>query len=254
MSELQSTVVSKVENNCTYPMTANYWAPLEYNEEDDDVGVQTTTEYAVANNVTDAAVQHDLRHMILSWINQRVSKNKPFVRTASTMIVDSGATSHFVRPEEKLPITGTSHKVVMLPDGTSLQATHTALLPFESLSGKARNADVLPGLRPNSLISVGKLADADYTTIFHPRGDGEQCMKRTRSDYSHCENLFSKGGEMRMGCGDSHMKHSRRTRSIKRELILTRMKGRQLYTTYHLQLKWFDTSMLPRASQSKTHG
>ena len=153
-------------------MTANYWAPLEYNEEDDDVGVQTTTEYAVANNVTDAAVQQDLRHVILSWINQRVSKNKPFVRTASTMIVNPGATSHFVRPEEKLPITGTSHKVVMLPDGTSLQATHTALLPFESLSGKARNAVVLPGLRPNSLISIGKLADADNTTIFHPRGDG----------------------------------------------------------------------------------
>jgi hypothetical protein len=48
------------------------------------------------------------------------------------------------------------------------QATHTAILPFESLSDEARRADVLPGLRPNSLVSVGKLADADYTTIFHP--------------------------------------------------------------------------------------
>jgi hypothetical protein len=59
-----------------------------------------------------------------------------------------------------------------LPDGTTKQATHTATLPFKSLSDKARRADVLPGLWPNSLVSVGKLADADYTTIFHPQGEG----------------------------------------------------------------------------------
>jgi hypothetical protein len=29
---------------------------------------------------------------------------------------------------------------------------------------------VLPGLQPNSLVSVGKLADAGYTTIFYPAG------------------------------------------------------------------------------------
>jgi hypothetical protein len=47
----------------------------------------------------------------------------------------------------------------------------TTMLPFESLSDEARKADVLPGLRPNSLISVSKIADANYTTIFHPRRD-----------------------------------------------------------------------------------
>ena len=95
-----------------------------------------------------------------------------FQRKASTMVVDSGATSSFVQPEENLPITGPSNKVVALPDGSTKQATHTAIIPFELLSDDARKADVLPGLRPNSLISVGKLADADYTTIFHPRGEG----------------------------------------------------------------------------------
>jgi hypothetical protein len=88
------------------------------------------------------------------------------------MVVDSGATSSFVRPEENLPITGLSSKIVRLPDGSSIQATHTTMLPFKSLSAEARKADVLPGLRPNSLVSVGKFADADYTTIFHPRGEG----------------------------------------------------------------------------------
>ena len=94
------------------------------------------------------------------------------------MVVDSGATSSFVRPEENLPITGPSNKVVALPDGSTIQATHTTILPFESLSDEARKADVLPGLRPNSLVSVGKLADADYTTIFHPRGRGVTVHKK----------------------------------------------------------------------------
>ncbi len=31
---------------------------------------------------------------------------------------------------------------------------------------------MLPGLRPNSLVSIGKLADAGYTTIFHPARQG----------------------------------------------------------------------------------
>jgi hypothetical protein len=88
------------------------------------------------------------------------------------MVLDSGATSHFVRPEEDLSITGLSNKRVNLPDGSTIQATHTATLPFDALSPQARQADVLPGLRPNSLVSVGKLADANYATIFHPKGEG----------------------------------------------------------------------------------
>ncbi len=88
----------------------------------------------------------------------------------STMVVDSGATSSFVWPEENLPIIGLSSKVVNFSDGSAIQATHTTMLPFKSLSDEARKADVLPGLWPNSLISVGKIADVNYTTIFHPRG------------------------------------------------------------------------------------
>ena len=88
------------------------------------------------------------------------------------MILDSGATSHFMRPDENLPITGASTKVVALPNGSTIKATHTTNLPFEKLTDKARKADVLPGLRQNSLVSVGKLSDENYTTIFHPKGQG----------------------------------------------------------------------------------
>ncbi len=61
-----------------------------------------------------------------------MSKHKPFQRkAASTMVVDSGATSSFVWPEENLPITGLSSKVVNIPDGSAIQATHTTMLPFQ---------------------------------------------------------------------------------------------------------------------------
>ena len=156
MSELRQ-IVSKVKQHCTYSNATNYWAPLQSEDEEDDDNQQL-----VVNNISDAEVQHDLRSTTLALSNQK----------ASTMVLDSGATSSFVRPEENLPVTGQSSKVVNLPDGSSIQATHTTMLPFEALSHNARKAIVLPGLRPNSLVGVGKFADAGYTTVFHPRGEG----------------------------------------------------------------------------------
>jgi hypothetical protein len=88
------------------------------------------------------------------------------------MVVDSGATSHFVRPAENFTKTGTSNKVVTLPNGEKIKASHTVHLPFDMLSDAARQAHVLPNLRTNLLVSVPKLADAGYTTIFHPHGEG----------------------------------------------------------------------------------
>ena len=153
-------------------MTANYWAPLA-EDDDDNVEDDVHCYHPIAiNNISDAGVQRNLRATITAWINQRISKNKPFQKKASTMILDSGATSHFMRAEENLPNTGPSEKVVLLPNGTAIKASHKTNLPFSSLSAKAREADVLPALKQNSLVSVGKFADANYTTIFHPQGEG----------------------------------------------------------------------------------
>ena len=176
MSEMQQ-IVSKVNTNLTYLQAANYWAPLQIEDDEDDGDPQQDPQQPAVNNISDKKVQRNLRSTILAWINQRMG-NKPCARKASTMVLDSGATSSFVQPEENLPITGISRKIVNLPDGSSIQATHTTMLPFESLSPDARKADVLPGLRPNSLVSVGKLANADYTTIFHPRGEGVTVHKK----------------------------------------------------------------------------
>ena len=103
------------------------------------------------------------------------------------MVVDSGATSHyFMRMEENLPVKGPSNKIVSLPDSSKIKTMHTMELPFPTLSATARNAHVLPNLTTNLLISVPKLADAGYTTIFHPHEGGV-----TVSDASQS----SKGGE-----------------------------------------------------------
>jgi hypothetical protein len=153
MPELQQ-IVSKVILNGTHINTANYWAPLADEDNDNVCDKAAPAQQATINNVSNAEGK------------------------ASTMVVDSGATSSFVRPEENLPITGLSSKVVNLPDKSTIQATHTTMLPFESLSTEARKADVLPGLRPNSLVSVGKFAHADYRTIFHPRREGVTVHKK----------------------------------------------------------------------------
>ena len=162
----------------TYALSANYWAPLIDDDEEteaDGISTPSNEQNANVNNITDSKVMRNLKTIIQDWVSKHISLNsKPGAPqpNVSSMVLDSGATSNFVRPEEGLPITGTSSKIVRLPDGSTIQATHTTMLPFDSLSIEARKADVLPSLRPNSLVSVGKLADANYTTIFHPKGDG----------------------------------------------------------------------------------
>ncbi len=54
------------------------------------------------------------------------------------------------------------------PDNTKLQATYQTELPLEQVSQKAREADILPGLK-TPLVSVNKMSEEGYTTIFHPR-------------------------------------------------------------------------------------
>ena len=84
------------------------------------------------------------------------------------MIIDSGATPHFISKDMNLPKGGKSSKQVYLPEDTTLKTSTKTKLPFPKLSEAAREADVLPGLK-RSLTSVNKMAEEGYTTIFHPR-------------------------------------------------------------------------------------
>jgi len=92
-------------------------------------------------------------------------------RDEENIIIDSGATSHFVTEGLNLPITGTSNLTVYLPDDSTLKATSETQLPFEQLSPEAREANILPGLT-KLLSSMNKMSENGYTTIFRPGNEG----------------------------------------------------------------------------------
>jgi hypothetical protein len=148
--------------NHTYLATTNYWAPL-YNEPADDKQPNQI------NNIKET--QPIVTNKTNKW-TRRIER-----RQAMKFVFDSGATSHFVSEEMNLPKKEKSDKEVFLPDNTKLQASFTTKLPFEQLSEKAREADILPGLK-TPLISVNKMAEEGYTTIFHPGEEGVTIHKK----------------------------------------------------------------------------
>ena len=94
------------------------------------------------------------------------------------MVIDSGATSTFVRQETNLPVKSKSTKIVKMPDGRGTAATAIVTLPYPTLTTAAREAHVLPSLNQNSLLSVPVLADEGYTTVFHPYQEGADVYKK----------------------------------------------------------------------------
>jgi hypothetical protein len=87
------------------------------------------------------------------------------------MIINSAVTSNFISDKLDLPKTGASKITVYLPDYSTLQTSDKIMLPLEQLSKKAREAHILPGLK-KSLLSVNKMAENGYTTIFHEGNKG----------------------------------------------------------------------------------
>ena len=144
------TVISKnkLTMNHTYLTTTNYWAPLndDTEEKDDDIEQinHITTTQSIAHTRTN------------KW-TRRIERRKQM-----KLVIDSGATSHFVPESMNLPRGNQSTKEVYLPDDTKLRATYRTQLPLKQLSDKAREADILPGLT-TPLVSVNKLAEEGYT-------------------------------------------------------------------------------------------
>lgn len=101
----------------------------------------------------------------------KAKQRKRDKRALKSFLVDSGATSHYVRPTDELPVVGPSNKHVHLPNGQIVQSEAQVKLPFQ-LKHQARIAELVPGIKQNSLLSVGKLSDAGYTTVFLPHNDG----------------------------------------------------------------------------------
>ncbi len=154
--------MNKLATVDAYHAGANYWAPLFTDDDNDDI-----EEVKTQNTCSNASEtkQHG-QQLIRQFIQSKFTKQKDKT-TNRTIIVNSGATSHFVQAADDLPYRGKSQKTVHLPDGYTIKTSHTATLPFTTISDAAQEAHVLPGLKENLLLSVPTLATEGYTTIFH---------------------------------------------------------------------------------------
>ena len=117
-----------------------------------------------------AATQHiDQTEINAEW-QRRIDHTQ---QRSETAVIDSAATSSFWREvDEHIPTDAESGKRVSMPNGQIARASKKAKLPNAKLNDAARDLDILPELKENSLLSVCKLADAGYTTIFHAEDGG----------------------------------------------------------------------------------
>ncbi len=158
-------IQDKISQNHTQLVATNYWTPLNENND------KSKEEEEKVNMVQSIPVKAGKKsNKWTRWIEQQKEHK---------IIIDSGATSHFMSEELHLLVEGTSIKTVFLPDNSQLRTSTLTKLPFKQLSEAAREADNLPGLN-RSLLSVNRMAEEGYTTIIHP-GDEEVTIHKERT-------------------------------------------------------------------------
>jgi hypothetical protein len=95
-------------------------------------------------------------------------RNPPLCEHHETAIVDSGFTGHFLlinAPCQK-KIKYQNPLRVRLPNGDTIDSTHTTSLDIPELSQAASIAHVFPGMANHSLLSVGQLCNEGYYVTF----------------------------------------------------------------------------------------
>ena len=181
-------IKSKINTDYTYLADTNFWSPLDNNDDDDDDDDDDEFDYDKEDEINE--------------INSMTKTNKWMRRIArrqeNKLIIDSGATSHFITEDLNLPKEGASNKEVFLPNNATLRTSWRTKLPFDTLTNTAREADVLPGLK-RSLLSVSKMSDEGYTTIFHPGEEGVTIHKKGTFNITTSEPPVLKGEKENMG-------------------------------------------------------
>jgi hypothetical protein len=97
-----------------------------------------------------------------------VCRTPPLLKPHETAIVDSGCTVHFLlvnapclnKVKSQTPLT------VRLPNGETMESSHTAELDIPELNAAGSKAHVFPGMANHSLLSVGQLCDEGYIVTF----------------------------------------------------------------------------------------
>ena len=90
------------------------------------------------------------------------------------MMLDSGASSHFNKEDDDLPVINDNIKYVKTASGEMHATLGEAQLPLPQLNKASRVTNVLPALTQDSLLSIKTLADNGYTTIFYPYDRGAE--------------------------------------------------------------------------------
>ncbi len=148
-------------NNTAY--SKNYWSPLtSLVDKQDEVGSQVNKHTNIESVMSVLTDTRPGNKVVAHWA-QKLENRK----ARRTGILDSGATSG-VAPEEDVGQFNDSgqmsSKTIMLPDKRTHRATKMMLLKHKLREG-AWEINIVPGLH-TTLISVPKLADANYVTIF----------------------------------------------------------------------------------------
>jgi hypothetical protein len=82
--------------------------------------------------------------------------------------VDSGCTGHFLLVTAPClnKVKSWNPLTVRLPNGATMESSHTADLDIPGLNDAASKAHVFPGMAHHSLLSVGQLCDEGYIVTF----------------------------------------------------------------------------------------
>jgi hypothetical protein len=106
-----------------------------------------------------------INHFALSLDCTPSTTNAP---TDDTALLYSGCTSNFLSAAAPCSDKQAAHVPlnVNMPNGTTIQSSHTCNILLTDLPHQARQAHILPGLVHNSLISVGQLCDNECIVTF----------------------------------------------------------------------------------------
>jgi hypothetical protein len=97
-----------------------------------------------------------------------VCRTPPLLEQHQTAIVDSGCTGHFLLVTAPClnKVKSRNALTVRLPNGATMESSHTADLDIPELNADASKAHVFPGVAHHSLLSVGQLCDEGYIVTF----------------------------------------------------------------------------------------
>jgi hypothetical protein len=93
-------------------------------------------------------------------------RTPPLLKPHETAIVDSGCTGHFLLFDAPClnKVKSQTLLTVLLPNGATMESSHTAELNIPQLNAAAYISHVFPGMANHSLLSLGQLCNEGYMT------------------------------------------------------------------------------------------